>query len=224
MSDQTSNLLTILNPNYKTACPGLKENMPSGGKNHLSLRARLQAKASPNQKAASVPLQEKTSAQKAAHNQHRAGDWVCILCHNHNYSFREICNRCNVQTKVENLRQSLSFYQNQNFPPNSLFAQPFPEDTGSSDKCNPLSLKELSRTAESKFDKKPRAEQAENVERVPFADLTESCNKEFPFEKQLYFSSEEHEDLDSDILEDENLENAESFDHEKRILKFLNFD
>lgn len=39
---------------------------------------------------------------------HRAGDWVCILCHNLNYSFRKVCNRCQVQTKRDNLIQSLS--------------------------------------------------------------------------------------------------------------------
>ena len=39
---------------------------------------------------------------------HRAGDWICNLCNNHNYSFREICNSCKTQTKIENLRQSLS--------------------------------------------------------------------------------------------------------------------
>lgn len=26
---------------------------------------------------------------------HRAGDWVCTLCNNHNYAFRNVCNRCN---------------------------------------------------------------------------------------------------------------------------------
>ena len=43
---------------------------------------------------------------------HRAGDWVCILCHNLNYSFRKVCNRCQVQTKRENLLQSLSLLGN----------------------------------------------------------------------------------------------------------------
>lgn len=38
---------------------------------------------------------------------HRAGDWVCIMCHNLNYSFRKVCNRCQVQTKRDNLIQSL---------------------------------------------------------------------------------------------------------------------
>ena len=39
---------------------------------------------------------------------HRAGDWICNVCNNHNYSFREVCNSCKTQTKIENLRQSLS--------------------------------------------------------------------------------------------------------------------
>lgn len=39
---------------------------------------------------------------------HRAGDWVCLLCNNHNYSFRKICNRCQSQSKKQNLIQSLA--------------------------------------------------------------------------------------------------------------------
>lgn len=30
---------------------------------------------------------------------HRAGDWVCTICNNHNYAFRKVCNRCNKQSK-----------------------------------------------------------------------------------------------------------------------------
>ena len=47
-------------------------------------------------------------------SKHRAGDWVCLLCNNHNYSFRETCNRCKAQTKEQNILQSLNFLQNQN--------------------------------------------------------------------------------------------------------------
>ena len=47
-------------------------------------------------------------------SKHRAGDWVCLLCNNHNYSFRKTCNRCKGQTKEQNILQSLSFLQNQN--------------------------------------------------------------------------------------------------------------
>lgn len=51
------------------------------------------------------PKSKKTTNQTETH---RAGDWVCILCHNLNYSFRKVCNRCQVQTKRQNLIQSLS--------------------------------------------------------------------------------------------------------------------
>lgn len=37
----------------------------------------------------------------------RAGDWVCLLCGNLNFSFRDECNRCQVQTKKENYLKSL---------------------------------------------------------------------------------------------------------------------
>jgi hypothetical protein len=32
---------------------------------------------------------------------YRQGDWICNLCKNHNYSFREVCNRCKKQVKSE---------------------------------------------------------------------------------------------------------------------------
>ena len=226
MSEHTNNLLTILNPNYKTTDSQLKENIPGSQKNHLSIRARLQAKASPSQKVCNA-FQEKPATQKLAQNQnqHRAGDWVCIMCHNHNYSFREVCNRCTVQTKMENLRQSLSYYQNQNYPTNTMFAQSFSEDNCNSVEHVNQVIKDSSIIAENKLYKlKTRAEKAENVGRIPFSDLTESINKEFPFEKQLYFSSEEYEDVSGEALEDEVYESTASSDHEKRILKFLNFD
>ena len=35
------------------------------------------------------------------HFSERAGDWVCVKCKNLNFSFRSICNRCQI-TKVEN--------------------------------------------------------------------------------------------------------------------------
>jgi hypothetical protein len=50
-------------------------------------------------------LQKKTKQNNAKN--HRAGDWVCILCNNLNYSFRHLCNRCQLQTKKQNLLQAL---------------------------------------------------------------------------------------------------------------------
>jgi hypothetical protein len=49
---------------------------------------------------------QKKAKQNNAKN-HRAGDWVCILCNNLNYSFRHLCNRCQLQTKKQNLLQAL---------------------------------------------------------------------------------------------------------------------
>lgn len=49
--------------------------------------------------------------RKCARTRHRAGDWVCILCNNHNYSFREVCNRCKQQTKQQNMIESLTAYK-----------------------------------------------------------------------------------------------------------------
>lgn len=37
----------------------------------------------------------------------RAGDWVCLLCNNLNFSFRNECNRCQKQTKKQNYIQNL---------------------------------------------------------------------------------------------------------------------
>lgn len=42
----------------------------------------------------------------------RNGDWVCLICGNHNYSFRETCNRCQKQTKAQNFEQTLQIYNN----------------------------------------------------------------------------------------------------------------
>lgn len=54
--------------------------------------------------------------RKGGKTRHRAGDWVCIVCNNHNYSFREVCNRCKQQTKQQNIVQSLAAYQVSKLP------------------------------------------------------------------------------------------------------------
>ena len=52
---------------------------------------------------------QKKSQKK--HNQIRAGDWICNMCNNLNYSFRNVCNRCKVQTKRNNYIQNLMMMQ-----------------------------------------------------------------------------------------------------------------
>jgi hypothetical protein len=34
----------------------------------------------------------------------RQGDWICVLCNNLNYSFRDNCNRCKNLTREENMK------------------------------------------------------------------------------------------------------------------------
>lgn len=45
----------------------------------------------------------------------RPGDWVCSVCGNHNYSFRQECNRCRTEKKEKECRAyataNLSFFQ-----------------------------------------------------------------------------------------------------------------
>ena len=68
----------------------------------------------------------KPKGKKGCQNEtHRAGDWVCILCHNLNYSFRKVCNRCQAQTKRENLLQSLTMLKGTGEAENELDTQDF---------------------------------------------------------------------------------------------------
>ena len=49
-----------------------------------------------------TPLKETalTSHHHQKNSAHtRQGDWVCLQCHNLNFSFRKKCNRCKVQTR-----------------------------------------------------------------------------------------------------------------------------
>ncbi len=41
-------------------------------------------------------LNNSSDSKKKKHFTERVGDWVCIKCKNLNFSFRVICNRCNL--------------------------------------------------------------------------------------------------------------------------------
>lgn len=90
--------------------------------NTIAYRKKQKKKNSNPSKPKDRKLSETDSSEKKKNKtySHRAGDWVCILCNNHNYSFRDICNRCKKQTKSENLQQQLYLlqHQNENFNPN----------------------------------------------------------------------------------------------------------
>jgi len=49
----------------------------------------------------------KPKPQKNLNNSVRAGDWICLVCNNLNFSFRNECNRCQMQTKKQNYIQNL---------------------------------------------------------------------------------------------------------------------
>ena len=66
-----------------------------------------------------------SAERKNNKNRHRAGDWVCIMCNNHNYSFREVCNRCRQQTKQQNIVQSLASYQPSKAMPSQIYSPNF---------------------------------------------------------------------------------------------------
>lgn len=76
-----------------------------------------------------TPLKESTGwgqSRAGARSQSREGDWVCYNCHNLNFSFRKKCNRCKVQTRVQNqqLEQYYSSYYHQSHP--HLSVNPLP--------------------------------------------------------------------------------------------------
>lgn len=54
-----------------------------------------------------TPVQNGKNLKGQAAQTHRAGDWVCIKCNNLNYSFRNKCNRCQMQSKKQNLLDNL---------------------------------------------------------------------------------------------------------------------
>ena len=173
----------------------------------------------------------KTNIQKNNGVNHRAGDWVCLLCSNHNYSFREVCNRCNSQTKMSNLRQSLAFYQDQNVAP--TISPPFSFDSypcedgfaskkfGSDGSLQTLDLENSNpRLARKPFENLNHSFGNLNL----LSETKESEKREFAFEKQLCFSSSSSEDEADEQEEDGDLPNVYIAEQEKRILNFLNFD
>ena len=227
MKDPGNSLLQMINPDYKPLKVTTRLNAPSITSQPFTTDQVDCPKSLPQSFAPQSKL--KPMAFKSPSANHRAGDWVCLYCNNHNYSFREVCNRCNVQTKVENLRQSLALYQNQNArpglqSPSYMFDQPFsvekmPPKLYSNGSPQTLDL-EQSALKTSAMDAKFKEGGFQLS--LPRGEMKESDRKEFAFEKQLYFSSSDDEGDDKEEKEDHG--NLASNEPEKRILKFLNFD
>jgi len=84
-----------------------KENQP--GSNNLYMTNPMMQHPQMQFQPMNMQKKPKTKAkpQKGFSSNLRAGDWVCLLCNNLNFSFRNECNRCQMQTKEQNQLQSL---------------------------------------------------------------------------------------------------------------------
>ncbi len=89
---------------------------------------------------------------KTSQQSHRAGDWICVKCNNLNYSFRNKCNRCQAQTKKQNLLDNLLLINAE---------QDLPQ----------VSDENLFALSDNKFNAKHPHHQ-EAFRRVPFGDIT----------------------------------------------------
>ena len=52
--------------------------------------------------------QQKKSGQ--TYSQDKPTDWICMVCNNLNFSFRKKCNRCKMQTRIQNENQLATAY------------------------------------------------------------------------------------------------------------------
>jgi hypothetical protein len=162
---------------------------------------------------------------------HRAGDWICNICNNHNYSFREVCNSCKTQTKIENLRQALNVLTGGDSPQS---ATPKP----------PTQRKRLQLKSGEKFEESMRAsfkdfnevrpsidigscqevpaskQVSPATERGLFQDFEDSFN-EYPFEKACLMDLGGREEEGE---EDTGFDDTDSLELDKETLKILSFD
>ena len=207
MADYDQSLLQLLNPEYRPLQPSTRANV---------------SPVTP----APFPTQQraKPAPAKAGPANHRAGDWVCLFCNNHNYSFREVCNRCNAQTKMENLRQSLSLYQNQNIPPfgyDSVFSVEKGRPLGFSNSSRLTAEPELSATRLS-GPQMPMPGLAFQLA-PPRSEMKDPEAKEYAFERKLFFSFSD-DAAEEPAGKDAEEEEGDATEQEKRLLRFLNFD
>ena len=147
-------------------------------------------------------------------------DWVCIQCHNLNYSFRDICNRCNVQTKKDNFPVANNIY-------NLNYSNYIKQSNINQIPYNCLNKHESSvKTVDSEYNTdnyvKTNKIQDNKIRKHSLSNYEEIWgeNKEYAFEKEvLYWSFEENQD--NKCFNDNDIDSIEST---QKILSFLNFD
>lgn len=99
---------------------------------------------------------------KSSQQSHRAGDWICVKCNNLNYSFRNKCNRCQMQTKKQNLLDNLLLINSEQEGPHVSDENLFPH-------------------SDNKFNAKTPSHH-EHFRRVPFGDITNFSATNEPLE------------------------------------------
>lgn len=80
-------------------------NMPADKKQQLKTQAKLNRKMQRAKKVASDPMDPNADRNGGE----RLHDWVCQKCSNHNYSFRNFCNKC--QMSYEDSQQMQRAYE-----------------------------------------------------------------------------------------------------------------
>lgn len=111
--------------------------------------------------------QQVSKGNKQANQGHRAGDWICVKCNNLNYSFRNRCNRCQIQTKKQNLLDNL------------LLINSDPQNPGQTDENKPHKEQSL-------YTPKQVSLQKDGGKRVPFCDLTNQSESNGDFKNQFF--------------------------------------
>ncbi len=154
---------------------------------------------------------------------HRAGDWICNVCNNHNYSFREVCNSCKTQTKIDNLKQSLSVLTNP-----TMTAVEFPKQPSNKKRLQLKRGQEFEPVSKDKQQFQKGSVDSQNnspagqlvpVER-PLIQAFEDSFSEFLFEKAVFAETKDNSwNHDSE----EPPETEDSIDLDKETLKILSF-
>ena len=221
MSNSSNSLLAMINPDYKPVQFGKGSEMHSQVNTKYLPFHSLEFKTAHGSETDS--WRHQASIFRGQRVIHRAGDWICLLCQNHNYSFRTICNRCKSQSKIDNMQQSLAYYQSVQPIPSYPHKLSFLAEQGSPKAFSNGSFQTVdSDHCESLHPSSQTQVKSRHLKlSLPRSEMKDIDRGDFPFERQLHFSSSDDEDLDE---QEENQPSSASKEQQKRILGFLNFD
>ena len=114
------NLLDLLDPKKTTSPITSLPKLSFETFSAISKAPTCSTKSSESPENMFMTINHESKAKPQTHSKPRTGDWLCLLCGNHNYSFRETCNRCQKQTKTCNFEQSLRIFNDSNLKNNMM--------------------------------------------------------------------------------------------------------